>query len=160
MSISWANKEAGNGQRWRPAEVRVPVAVAERRPDEDVVVPGAWAVLHPYSERGLVVTRLPRRRHTDEELRETFDYLVAKWKSETEMEALASRKATNFAYQCIIGMGEDAVPLILESLAGELDDWFWALTAITRENVAEGTNTLAEAADAWIQWGKAERYVQ
>ncbi len=37
-------------------------------------------------------------------------------------------------YQRIVGMGLSTVPLILEELRREPDQWFWALEAITEEN--------------------------
>ena len=36
-------------------------------------------------------------------------------------------------YQRIIGMGLPVVPLILEELEREPDQWFWALEAITKK---------------------------
>jgi hypothetical protein len=65
----------------------------------------------------------------------------------------------HFAYQSIIGMGPDALPFILQSLTAGADDWYWALTAITRKNVAAGTKTTDDATRAWIEWGKREGYV-
>jgi hypothetical protein len=35
------------------------------------------------------------------------------------------------AHQQIIGMGNEAIPLILDELQREEDHWFWALNAIT-----------------------------
>lgn len=136
------------------------VAVAEVSEVEDGKFAQFWAALNTAlgSEGDLVVTCLPARRSWLE-LRVTFEELASQWRQETAMEALPSRKAMNFSYQSIIGMGPDALPFILASLADEVDDWFWALTAITRRNVAAGTTTMKDAAAAWLEWGKAERYV-
>src|SRR5947207_10431415 len=38
------------------------------------------------------------------------------------------------AYQQIIGMGKEAIPLILEELQREEDHWFWALKSITGDD--------------------------
>jgi len=59
-------------------------------------------------------------------------------------------------YQKIIGMGWDAVPLILEELQREPDQWFWALEAITDENPVppEVAGKVRPMAEAWITWGK------
>jgi hypothetical protein len=67
------------------------------------------------------------------------------------------------AYQKIIGMGEDAVPLILAELKSEGDDpdqWFWALIAITEENPVkpEDQGNFRKMAQAWFQWAEAEGY--
>jgi hypothetical protein len=121
-----------------------------------------WNVAVAFSELGsevnLIVTHLPRRRSW-QELRATFEDLAIRWREETAMEALPSRKAMNFSYQCIIGMGPDVIPFILESMADEIDDWYWALTAIARRNVAAGTQSMSEAANAWLAWGRAESYI-
>jgi hypothetical protein len=59
-------------------------------------------------------------------------------------------------YQKIIGMGMAAVPLILEELQREPDQWFWALEVITDENPVppEAAGRVRLMADAWIEWGK------
>ena len=65
------------------------------------------------------------------------------------------------SYQNIIGMGEPAIPLILEELRRESDHWFWALEAITLENpvppAAKGN--VEEMAQAWVQWGIKKGYI-
>ena len=64
-------------------------------------------------------------------------------------------------YQKIIGMGWDAVPLILEELQREPDQWFWALEAITGENpvAPEAAGKVQRMAQAWIEWGKQHGYI-
>jgi hypothetical protein len=59
-------------------------------------------------------------------------------------------------YQKIIGMGSEAIPLILEELQRDPDQWFWALEAITDENPvpAEAAGKVRLMAQAWIEWGK------
>jgi hypothetical protein len=60
------------------------------------------------------------------------------------------------SYQKIIGMGWDAVPLLLEELGQEPNQWFWALEAITEENPVppEAAGNVRRMADAWIDWGR------
>jgi hypothetical protein len=139
---------------WLPGE-RSQTAVRERAARSDTLE--SWIDLRTEGAR-IVVIPLPRQQ-TWEELRSIFEDLVNRWHNETALEALASRKAMNFAYQSIIGMGPDALPFILQSLTAETDDWYWALTAITRKNVAAGTKTTDDATKAWIEWGKREGYV-
>ena len=59
-------------------------------------------------------------------------------------------------YQRIIGMGWSAVPLILEELRREPDQWFWALEAITEENPVppDAAGQVRRSAEAWVQWGR------
>jgi hypothetical protein len=60
------------------------------------------------------------------------------------------------AYQRIIGLGTAAVPLILAELEKDLDQWFWALKAITGEDPVppESRGKMREMADAWLNWGR------
>ncbi len=59
-------------------------------------------------------------------------------------------------YQRIVGMGLSAVPLILEELRRDPDQWFWALEAITEENPVppEAAGKVREMARAWVDWRK------
>ena len=58
-------------------------------------------------------------------------------------------------YQAIIGMGEIAVPLILESLTHRFDHWFWALEAITQDSPVPRRlrGNIEAMAQAWLKWG-------
>ena len=59
------------------------------------------------------------------------------------------------AYQQIIGMGLDALPLILRELQQEADHWFWALRAITGIDPVPKSSAgkIEEMRDAWLAWG-------
>jgi hypothetical protein len=93
-------------------------------------------------------------------LRERFERLAAQWRTETLMEPQLNRRAMHWSYQQIIGMGPPALPLILAELRSEVDDWFWALIAIAGMDVAEGRETMSGAAEAWLDWGRREGYVE
>ena len=58
-------------------------------------------------------------------------------------------------YQRIIGMGIAAMPLILEEMQREPNQWFWALEAITEENPVppDAAGRVRQMTDAWIDWG-------
>ena len=64
------------------------------------------------------------------------------------------------AYQSIIGMGPAAVPLLLRELESNLDNWFWALKAITEADpVPESIRGDGAAmAQAWLAWAKQYGY--
>jgi hypothetical protein len=106
--------------------------------------------------RAHVVTQ---RVTSDVAVRRRFGELVAQWHSETALESSVNRKAMNWAYQQIIGIGPDVLPLILAELERETDDWFWALAAIVGEDPAEGAETLDSAAEAWLDWGRRKGYL-
>lgn len=96
----------------------------------------------------------------DESRKDLFDLLVHIWSQETQYISSVSEKWSHFAYQCIIEMGEPAIPLILEQveLGGRL--WTRALASISGENPAEDTQTHEEARDAWVNWGKERGWLR
>ena len=104
-------------------------------------------------------TATPRGGKYD--VRERFRQLAAQWKEQSRHMSNAAQMAMLKPYQQIIGMGEAAVPLILEELQREPDQWFWALEAITQENPvpAESAGKVRAMADAWVAWGKRQGYM-
>ncbi len=88
--------------------------------------------------------------------RDRFPQLAADWKGRSRHLSNVAQMAMLPAYQRIIGMGWDAVPLILEELQREPDQWFWALEAITDENPVppEAAGKVRLMAQAWVDWGK------
>ena len=87
---------------------------------------------------------------------ERFQRLAAEWKEQSRYLSNTAQMAMLRPYQRIIGMGAPVVPLILEELRREPDQWFWALEAITEENPVppEDMGKVHRMADAWIQWGE------
>lgn len=89
--------------------------------------------------------------------RQRFLMLSREWKRETRFISSITEKSIHPAYQNIIGMGEDVVPLILADLSENgPDDWFWALTAITDENpiTEDFAGNMQAMTEAWLQWGR------
>jgi hypothetical protein len=65
------------------------------------------------------------------------------------------------AYQRIIGMGEQVLPLIFKDLSARGGHWIWALSAITGEcDVAKSGDTFREAVQAWLKWGRKNGYLR
>lgn len=90
---------------------------------------------------------------------EVFQSLAAQWRKETRHLSSVSQMALHPAYQRIIGMGEAAVPLILNDLQQHGGHWQWALHAITGEDPAPPEATFREAVQAWLQWGRQKGYL-
>ena len=88
-----------------------------------------------------------------------FHELAEQWRNETSHLSLALKQVMHPAYQRIIGLGPSAVPLILRELQREPDHWFWALEAITGEKPAAAGSNIAQATQAWLQWGKEKHYL-
>jgi hypothetical protein len=89
-------------------------------------------------------------------VRERFHRLAREWKEKSRHLSNTAQMAMLRPYQRIIGMGEPVVPLILEELQREPDQWFWALESITEEDPvpAEDAGHVRRMAQAWIEWGK------
>lgn len=91
------------------------------------------------------------------ETRNRFRRLADEWKRQSRILSNTAQMAMLKPYQRIIGMGWDAVPLILEELSREPDQWFWALESITEENPVsvDAAGFVRRSADAWVSWGRA-----
>ena len=87
-----------------------------------------------------------------------FSRYVSQWKGDTKYSSSIRAVTMHPAYQHIIGMGPEAIPLILRELSREPDHWFWALYAITGQDPARNTTTIEEAATAWLNWGRKHGY--
>src|SRR5579883_3302146 len=87
-------------------------------------------------------------------LRERFRRLTAEWKEQSRYLSNSAQMAMLRPYQRIIGMGWPAVPLILEEMQREPDQWFWALEAITEENPVppDAAGYVQRSVDAWLEW--------
>jgi hypothetical protein len=90
------------------------------------------------------------------DLRDRFRRLAAEWKEQSRYLSNTAQMALLRPYQRIIGMGPPVVPLILEELQREPDQWFWALESITEENPVppEAAGRVRLMAQAWVEWGK------
>ena len=91
----------------------------------------------------------------------TFRELADRWQADTLYLSSTTDIATHPAYQRVIGLGPQALPLILADLARQPRQWFWALAAITGEDpVPEADRGRVRAmADAWLAWGRENGWV-
>jgi hypothetical protein len=97
----------------------------------------------------------------DASIEERFRRLAAEWKEQSRFLSNSAQMAMLKPYQRIIGLGLPVVPLILEELDREPNQWFWALEAITEQNPVppEAKGKVRLMAQAWIEWGKQQGYV-
>ena len=149
-----------NAQRWRFHYGRM--ATKERLGNLEVVPPPVD--LDPIGD---VTARVRRFREDlqrlagDDNAAEEFSALAKEWQIERGVLSSAQQMATHPVYLRIIGMGERAVPLILEELRNTPDHWFIALHAITGANPVpkEARGRLEEMAESWVSWGKKSGYI-
>lgn len=92
-----------------------------------------------------------------ESLEERFLRHAEKWREDTGFISSVGEMATHPSYQHIIGMGWDAVPLIMRELRECPDHWFWALKAITQIDPVPVCNRgkVERMRNAWIDWADA-----
>lgn len=89
-----------------------------------------------------------------------FAALVPKWREDAALHSISHRVALMPAYQEMIGLGSEALPLILDRLKTDPSShWFWALKAIGRQDAAKGTSTVSQAVEAWLGWGHSRGLV-
>src|SRR5207247_650310 len=90
-----------------------------------------------------------------------FDELASHWHMDTEFSSVTRQITSHDDYRQIIAMGWSAVPWILRDLADRGGDWFTALEEITHEQpVSEGDfGYPRRMKDAWLKWGRANRYI-
>ena len=95
------------------------------------------------------------------ELESKFQKLASKWREEIRFESSLSKMVTHPAYLSIIGMGPNALPLILRDLEETSDHWFVALRAITDESPVKpkDAGNVKKMKDAWLEWGRRKRLV-
>lgn len=95
------------------------------------------------------------------DVRDRFQRLASQWRQESKYMSNTAQMAMLKSYQNIIGMGDLAVPHLLEELRREPDHWFWALEAITLENPVptSASGHVEQMAEAWVQWGIRHGYI-
>lgn len=95
-----------------------------------------------------------------ENLERLFRTEVERWKKETRHLSSVTKMIAHPSYMRIMGMGPDALPLILRELRERPDHWLVALNAITGEDPATLNSTFRQAVDAWLAWGVQQGYLQ
>ncbi len=100
----------------------------------------------------------PSPLYEQSELERTFHANAEKWRKETGMFASIAQRAMHPSYLRIIGLGRQAIPLLLEELRERPDHWFWALRAVAGEDPVVAGSDFDEAVEAWLRWGREHGY--
>ena len=90
-----------------------------------------------------------------------FERLAAEWKRDTGHLSSPDAIAQHNAYQEIIGMGKEAIPMILRDLEKTRAEWFWALRSIAGESPVrpEDRGDVDAMTNAWLAWGRRRQYI-
>lgn len=107
-----------------------------------------------------VIKTVSRRELAPTWIESKFIRLRDEWKAQRGYSSSTEQLVMHSAYQKIIGMGSDAIPLILRELATSPDRWFWALRAITDEDpvLPEARGNSEAMRQAWLEWGREQGY--
>lgn len=95
-----------------------------------------------------------------ETVEERFRRLAAVWHRETDYLSSMSEASSHPAYQEIIRLGPEVIPLLLRDLEENHTHWFSALRALTGANpvpVSVGGN-IPKMMEAWLRWAKDQGY--
>lgn len=90
-----------------------------------------------------------------------FRKLIEIWQSDRPLSSRLSDLVMHPAYQQIIGLGPQAIPLLLREIEQNPDWWFSALHAITGaapEIPPESKGKLKELSKIWLAWGHKYNY--
>ncbi len=95
-----------------------------------------------------------------ESVEQRFRRLEAIWEAETLYLSDAHRIIQHPAFQEIIRMGEEVIPLMLADLEKRPRQWVWALPRITGANPVPATDggNIRRMAEAWLRWGREKGY--
>jgi hypothetical protein len=95
-----------------------------------------------------------------ETVADRFRRLAAGWHRDTMYLSSMEDAECHPAYQEIIRMGPDVVPLLLRDLGENHTHWFGALEAITgaRPVPAADAGKVPRMAEAWLRWAKENGY--
>jgi hypothetical protein len=113
---------------------------------------------NPKSNRSI---KLKATTETETNTKSEFENLVKVWKKATQHYSFLRQKIVHPAYLRIVGMGEKAIPLILEELKKHPSaSWFPALEAISGNDAAPAAKSIDEAIQSWLNWGKQQSYLK
>jgi hypothetical protein len=97
--------------------------------------------------------------YVSDEVRAVFERNRNQWLTETSTLSSLTDVAMHPAYQEIIGLGPEVLPLIFQDLEQQPAFWFWALAAITRQTPDHEEGNFESARAAWLKWGRDHGYI-
>lgn len=163
MPLLYQDRSVAPEPRTERAYGRIPRATVARRssnpiaPDRIAVHEGISGTVRLQIQAWAPVSR--RRSEMGAGLKETFEALRDKWVADTEFMSNVSQMIQHPAHLAIIGLGPDALPLLLEDLRDNGNEWFWALRAVVRSDAADGLESFEDARQAWIEWGRQRHLI-
>jgi hypothetical protein len=125
----------------------------------------AWRADQPTTVAVLNLKGNVQRVHNvgfQETVAERFHQLAADWSNEVQNVSSLTAMAVHPKYRQIVGLGWDAVPLMLIDLQRNKRFWLPALheiTGIQPFDPGDAGNS-KRMVNAWLRWGKNKRYIE
>ena len=96
-----------------------------------------------------------------EGIEERFGKLASKWRDETFFHSNSHFIDYHPAYQEIISMGKDVLPLIFKELEQNGGHWYFALSELTGAHPVsfENRGRVSLMKESWLKWGKEHGYI-
>ena len=149
----YVNTMAESGNRISPIEEKL--ANLGKSPSESMT--SSKEYLHERFAYGIDITpsahiETPKK----DTLSKRFLELKERWRQETAFTSSPRDLFLHSAYQKIIGLGPEAVPLVLAELRDEPGLWLWALQAMNRDNPIpdDFKGGIEQVAELWLEWGR------
>jgi len=94
--------------------------------------------------------------------KQRFNRLVSEWRDQTINLSSIQEMIAHSAYQEIISMGKDVVPLILEEMRRKPEFLFYALRKLTGENPVKKADrgNVSAMTQSWLDWGVEKRLIK
>lgn len=94
--------------------------------------------------------------------KQRFWNFAKKWREDTQWLSSTNEIAMHPAYQAIIGMGQEAIPMIIEDLRNNSGHWYWALKAISQEDPVSPSErgSINRMKQAWLKWAEQKGIVE
>jgi hypothetical protein len=98
---------------------------------------------------------------TSPQVHSEFTKLAKVWREQAGGQSSPLKQSMHPAYQQIIGMGKQVVPLILKELKEKGGQWYWALGAITGDNPIDpqDAGNISKMKASWLDYGKARHLI-
>lgn len=93
------------------------------------------------------------------QLENEFNERADRWARETGIHSSPVIRFMHKDYQSIMAKGKSVIPLILNRMKTQPDDWFWALQHIANFDAASESLDFDGAVNAWIKWGVDNGYI-
>ena len=91
---------------------------------------------------------------------EEFQRLAGEWHNAVDYHSSTTVRNSYPAYQKIIALGPDVVPLLLRDMEENHTHWFYALRTITGANPIppSSSGNISQMVEAWLRWAKDNGY--